>query len=113
MHLAHWKFVLRDPLGSPYSMRQGAIGWSETWMNIWIFDITETNFALSCICGSASTNEDVLTCRGRTNEATYTKFFTTLKWVEPYITLVTACHMLGKQYCLPKGIKALGTTKLP
>ena len=93
-------------------MRQGAIGWSEAWMNIWSFDITETNLALSRVCGSASAKEYVVTCRSRTNKATYTELLTALKWVERYITLVTACHTLGKQHCLPKGFKALGTTKL-
>ena len=112
MHLAHWKFVC-NPLGSPYSTRIGGIRWFEAWMNIRSFDITETNFALSCICGSASTIEDVVTCRGRTNKATYTELLTTLEWIKPYFTLVTACRTLGKQYCLPKVSEAIGTTKLP
>jgi hypothetical protein len=78
-------------------------------MNMWSFDITETNLALSCVCGSASAIEFVTT---DTNKAAYTELFATLEWVEPYFTLVTVCHTLGNQNCLPKGFQALGTAKL-
>lgn len=81
-------------------------------MNVWSFDITETKLALSCVCGSTSAIKYVITCRGSTNKATYTELFTTLEWVEPYVTLVTTCHTLGNQDCLPKGFQTLGTAKL-
>ena len=111
MLLAHY-YVVCSYFGFLYPIRQWTSWWYESWMNVWIFNFTKTKLALSRVSSSTSTKEYVVTCRGRTNKATYTELISTLEGAEPYFTLGTGSHRLVNQNRIPEWSVTLKTTEL-